>query len=304
MNLEHPFVLGHYHLRTTDINRLCKQLKFWVYASIKGGMIIGEKRVGKTYAIRYILKNLANIIGRDCYGFSVRWKFTKTFNEKRFWQRLLRATGYDTRLPGDPDRLEQRFYERILLMTEAVGVPVCVIFIDEAQNIILDEYLYLCHVFNELEEKGIRLYTWLVGQTELEHMKTMLAETNQKQVIARFMHHTFSMNGVNNARSLKTLLSQLDKRGVVAEAAEEAVQKGFELDAIATPLWNAKSEVDKECGRDTKTPWTLQQFQSVVAVLLQALGSKPDWALSIGQEELKEVIQLLQVEEPFAEADG
>ena len=42
MNLEHPFVLGHYHLKTPDINRLCKQLKFWVYASIKGGMIIGE----------------------------------------------------------------------------------------------------------------------------------------------------------------------------------------------------------------------------------------------------------------------
>ena len=88
MNLEHPFILGHYHLRTTDINRLCKQLKFWVFASIKGGMIIGEKRVGKTYAIRFILKNLARIIGRDCYGFSVRWKFTKAFNEKRFWTRL------------------------------------------------------------------------------------------------------------------------------------------------------------------------------------------------------------------------
>ena len=80
--------------------------------------------------------------------------------------------------------------------------------------------------------------------------------------------------------------------------------KGFQLDAIATHLWNAKCEVDKDSGRDKNSPWTLQQFQSVIAVLLQTLESKPDWALSIGQEELKEVIELLQVEEPLADTDG
>ena len=301
MNLEHPFVLGHYHLKTPDINLLCKQLKFWVYASIKGGMIIGEKRVGKTYAIRYILKNIARVVGRDCYGFSVRWKANKAFNEKRFWQKLLRATDYDTTLPGDPDRLEQRFYERVCLMTEEVGVPVCVVFIDEAQNIILDEYLYLCHVFNELEERGIRLYTWLVGQTELEHVKTMMAETNNRQVIARFMQNTFEMKGIDSGRSLKTLLSQLDKRGIPADAAPEAVEKGFALDEIAMPMWNAKGEVDVDHGRTKNTPWTLQQFQSVVAVLLHNLSARPDQALTLGQEELKEIIELLQVEEPFAD---
>ena len=301
MNLEHPFVLGHYHLRTTDISRLCKQLKFWVYASIKGGMIIGEKRVGKSYAIRYILKNLTKIIGRDCYGFSVRWKITKTFSEKTFWKRMLRATGYDSRLPGDADALETRFYERIDLMTQEVGVPVCVVFIDEAQNISIDEFLYLCHVFNELEEKGIRLYTWLVGQTELEHVKTMLAEMNQKQVIARFMQHTFSMNGVDNAGSLKTLLSQLVKRGIVNDAAPEAVEKGFELDSIATTIWSAKGEIDVDHGRPKKTPWTLQQFQSVISVLLHTLERNPDLAQTLGQQELKEIIELLQTDQVTVE---
>lgn len=303
MNLEHPFVLGQYHLRTTDINRLCKQLKFWVYASIKGGMIVGEKRVGKSYAIRYILENLEKIMGRDCYGFSVRWKYTKTFNERRFWNRILRATGYDTRLPGDPDRLETRFYERIELITQEVGLPVCVIFIDEAQNIILEEFLHLCHVFNELEERGIRLYTWLVGQHELEHVKTMLAEMNQKQVIARFMQHTFSMDGVNSARSLKSLLTQLVKRGIVAEAAPEAVEKGFALDELATEIWGAKGEIDTDHGRPRSTPWTLQQFQSVVSVLLEALGNSPDLALTLGREHLKEVIELLQTDKTVIEAE-
>lgn len=304
MNLEHPFVLGQYHLRTSDINRLCKQLKFWVYASIKGGMIVGEKRVGKTYAIRYILGNIARVIGRDCYGFSVRWKRSKTFSEKNFWKRLLRGTGYDTKFPGDADALETRFYERIDLMTQEIGIPVCVIFLDEAQNISLDEFLYLCHAFNELEEKGIRLYTWLVGQTELEHVKTMLAEMNQKQVIARFMQHTFSMEGVDNARSLKILLTQLDKRGIVTDAAPEAVEKGFELDSMATTIWAAKGEIDVEHGRPKKTPWTLQQFQSVISVLLHTLERNPDLALTLGQPELKEIIQLLQTDKATVEADG
>ena len=39
----------------------------------------------------------------------------------------------------------------------------------------------------------------------------------------------------------------------------------------------------------------------MVAVLLHNLSARPDQALTLGQEELKEIIELLQVEEPFAD---
>ena len=132
----------------------------------------------------------------------------------------------------------------------------------------------------------------------------MMAETNNRQVIARFMQNTFEMKGVDTGRSLKALLSQLDKRGIPADAAPEAVEKGFALDKIAMPMWNAKGEVDVDHGRTKKTPWTLQQFQSVVAVLLHNLSARPGRAQRLGQEELKEIIELLQVEEPFADVEA
>lgn len=303
MNLEDPFVLAHYHLASPDIKRLSKQLRFWVYASIKGGMITGEKRIGKTYAIKFILAHLAKVLGRDCYAFSIRWKAIDRFNETKFWKRLLGATGFNTTLPGDAERLENRFYERILLKIEQCGIPVCVVFIDEAQNITITEYLQLCHVFNELEEKGIRLYTWLVGQDELHHMKTLMREANCGQVIARFMEHSFEMRGISNARTLRTLLVQLDKQGVPEAASTRAVEAGFKLSELSSDLWAAKRTVDKENSRSVNTPWTMQQFQSIVAVLLQNLERQDASIASIAQEDLEEIIRLVQTDVSFSVDD-
>jgi len=294
MELTHPFILAHYELKTPDIRALIRQLRTWIFASIKGGMIIGEKRVGKSYAIRYVVDNIAGLLGHDCYAFRVLWKSTKHFNERRFWVRMLAATGYDTTLPGDADRLEQRFYQRIVLQCEDVGAPVCVLFLDDAQNITPDEFVFLCHAFNELESRGIRLYTWLVGQTELKHTRTLMQETGNGQIIARFMEHEFEMGGVASARTLKSLLRQLDNQGVTACAARKATDNGFVLASTANDVWSIKREVDKECGQTSAVPWTMQQFHSIIAIFVQMLELRDRKQIDVPLDELKKVIKMIQ----------
>lgn len=303
MDLSDPFVLAQYHLTTPDIKRLSKQLRFWVYASIKGGMIMGEKRVGKTYAIKHIQQNIKKVLGRECYTFCVKWKAVDRFNEKKFWIRLLAATGFDTTLPGDADRLEQRFYDRIKILTEECGIPVCNAFIDEAQNVTVAEYLQLCHVFNELEDRGVRLYTWLVGQDELENVRTLMQEANCGQVIARFMQNVFTMRGITCARTLKSLLAQLDRMGVTESIAAKAVKKGFKLADMASDIWQAKCTVDKDHGRSPGTPWTMQQFQSVVSTMLQNIEKDNSAHVRLGQDDIQEIIELIQLETHYATDD-
>ena len=303
MEIEHPFVLGHYHLRTPDITQLIKQIKFWTFASIKGAMITGEKRVGKSYAIEFLMDNIDKVVGRPCYCFSVTWKPQHHFNEKRFWNRLLSGTGFDTTLPGDADRLELRFYERILLLSQDAGLPVCYVFIDEAQNITPTEFLQLCHVFNELEKKKIRLYTLLVGQHELTDMKTLMREANCKQVIARFMEHAFDMRGIASARTLKSLLTQLDKAGFTEDAAPDCVASGYSLSDIAGTLWKAKSVVDKDYSRPKNTPWTMQRFQSVLAVILEHVNKRGPGATSMTQDDYEQIIKLIETDRSFGVDD-
>lgn len=302
MDLSDDFVLANYHLNSPDIRSLSQQIRFWVYASIKGGMITGEKRVGKTYAIRFLIRNLSFVLGHKCYAFAVRWTTTRAFQERRFWLRLLGATGFDTTLPGDSHRLEQRFYERIDVMTDEYGLPMCVMFIDEAQSISITEFLKLCHVFNELEERGIRLHTFLVGQDELHHMKTMMQEAGCGQVIARFMEHSFKMKGINNATTLKVLLEQLDKREIDIASNVYADGGGATLAALAGPLWSAKRTIEAHHGL-ANTPWTMQKFHSVVSVLVQNLERRGGSINELQQNELEEVIQVVQGDFSFPDVD-
>ena len=296
MDLNHPFTLGHYHLTTTDLRALTKQIRFWVYASIKGAMVMGEKRVGKSYTVEFLLQNMDKVVGQECYAFSVLWKLQTHFNERRFWKRLLGATGFDTTLPGDPDRLENRFYKRIKLATEAAGAPVCFLIIDEAQNVSPTEFLFLCHLFNELEKRKIRVYTLLFGQNELEHTRTLMEEANHGQVIARFMQHSFHMRGISSARSLKMLLNQLDKLGYTRDAVGEAFDADFKLADIAAPLWNAKKEVNKTRAESIDTPWTMQTFQAVLAVILQHLSRRGGSSSPMTEQDFQEIIELVHTE--------
>ena len=303
MDIEHPFVLAHYRLKTPDITRLIKQIKFWTFASIKGAMITGEKRVGKSYAIEFLMENIDKVVGRQCYCFSVEWKKQLHFNDKKFWTRLLKGTGFDTTLPGDGDRLEDRFYERVTLRTEDTGLPVCFMFIDESQNITPTEFIQLCHAFNELEKRKIRLYTLLVGQYELTDMKTLMREANCGQVIARFMEHTFEMRGITSARTLKSLLTQIDKAGYTKDAAPESVAAGFKLSDIAATLWKAKGAVDTDYSRPCNTPWTMQRFQSVLAVILQQLKRRGPKAAPLMHDDFEQIIKLIETQKSFSAED-
>lgn len=297
MDLNHPFVLAHYHLTTPDIRLLIKQIKFWVFASVKGAMIMGEKRIGKSYTIEFLLENIEKVVGQNCYAFSVLWKPQAHFNEKRFWTRLLSATGFDTTLPGDADRLEARFYKRIQLAAETAGIPVCFLIIDESQNISAAEFVLLCHLFNELEKRKIRLYTFLFGQDELEYTKTLMEDANHGQVIARFMQHSHRMRGVSSSRCLKSLLVQLDKQGFTADAVGKAVAEEYPLADIATPLWNAKKAVCRNHAESISKPWTMQTFQTVLAVILQHLSRRGTNEPPMTEDDFKEIIELVYAEE-------
>ena len=302
MELGNRFVLGHYQLMTTDIRALMKQLRFWTFASIKGAMIMGEKRVGKTYTIRFLLRNLEKVLGTDCYAISLVWKPMKQVNEKRFWRRFLRASGYNTSLPGDADVLEERLLKRIQLSCEQAGVPVCFIAIDEAQNMTPDDCALLCYLFNQIEEMNIRLYTLLFGQHELEHLKTLMEQSDQGQVIARFMQHSFVMNGVTTASGLKSLLSQIDKMGITAEELCQSPDDAFKLAGMASTLWAAKTQLHKDRGEPASTPWTMQTFHSVVAVILQHLGKRDPETEPMTQDDLYQIINLIGTRAP-ARAD-
>lgn len=304
MELGNRFVLGHYQLMTSDIRALMKQLRFWVFASIKGAMIMGEKRVGKTYTIKFLLRNLEKVLGIDCYAISLSWKPNKVINESRFWKRFLRASGYNTKLPGDADTLEDRLLTRIQLCCESKGAPVCLIVIDEAQNMSPDDFVLLCYLFNQLESKNIRLYTLLFGQHELENLKTLMEDAQQGQVIARFMQHSFEMNGVATASSLKTLLRQLDKDGYTADALGLKTDSEFKLSDISSTLWAAKTQLHRDRGEPASTPWTMQTFHSVIAIVLQHLEQR-DWQTEpMTQEDYYQIIQLVGTRATARADDG
>jgi len=117
------------------------------------------------------------------------------------------------------------------------------------------------------------------------------------------MAHSFEMRGISTARTLKNLLIQLDKKGVPEAASQPAVEAGFKLADLSSALWAAKRSVDKENSRSVNTPWTMQQFQSIVAVLLQNIEHQQDKHAWIPQEDLEAIIRLVETDVAFSADD-
>ncbi|MCX4159286.1 MULTISPECIES: ATP-binding protein [Paraburkholderia] len=153
--------------------------------------------------------------------------------------------------------LQRRFrlYNRLAEMAERASGRSLIVFVDEAQRLELEHYEWLRDVQDEMERRGVRMYTLLVGQPGTLNRKTSFRQSiDTSQIVSRFMIEEMRFEGFRSAADLEVSLSAYDD-SVFPEGSnwtftrfffQRAYDAGFRFGRQNELVWDAFSQVHRQ----------------------------------------------------------
>ncbi|WP_176317566.1 ATP-binding protein [Burkholderia vietnamiensis] len=243
----HPLLNQTYIVPTPAIAEMYARVRLCLRRGIAGAVIYGHTRWGKTYAIRYCARLLHHDL-RRIVVLSLGMPQNPSRSEALFFGMLLEATRHERADSGSALQRRLRLYHRLAEMVERAGGNTLVVFVDEAQRLELEHYEWLRDVQDELSRRGIRMFTFLVGQPGILNRKSSFKQNvDTSQIVARFMVEEMRFAGLRGAGDLKMPLGAYDS-SVFPEGSgwnytrfflQRAFDHGFRLGEQHELLWEA-----------------------------------------------------------------
>jgi type II secretory pathway predicted ATPase ExeA len=261
----HPVTMQKYIVATHSIERLYVRVKKCIKLRVPGSIVYARTRYGKTYATRYVAAALkADFPNIVTFTFSCHKR--KVPSESAFFTNLLYAIGHKECEKGTAPQKRIRLVNKLIEQLVNSKQNILVVFADEAQKLELEDYEWLREVHDELERRGYRMITFLVGQPQLKNRKTSLKEARQTQIVGRFMIDDIEFLGVCSAAEAASCLEGYDTACYPTGSEwtftryflPEAWANGLRLVPQAAVLWQAFEDAHAEGGfrMDLEVPMT------------------------------------------------
>ena len=272
---QHPVVQQTYIVPTVSIDEAYVQVKRCIRHRIPGALLVGQSRFGKTYCARYISRQL-----REDYPklvvLTVGSEKKKAPVESAFFENLLEASDHKEIRAGTNSAKRRRLIERLTEIVTRSRQNLLVLFFDEAQRLFVEEYEWLRDVHDQLERRGIRMITFLIGQQKLLNQKNALRMQGETQIIARFMIDEMPFHGVRTADEAATCLNAYDEAVYPLDSdwsytrffMPRAFNTGFRLVDQAGSLWSAFLSAHAAAGFRFAMDIPMQYFSRTVEIAL------------------------------------
>ena len=275
----HPITTGRYILATNTVDEMCNTINRWIINRIPGGIIYGRQRLGKTYAIRYAVHELA-ALHQNIPVFVTNCKKYRILNESAFFEDLSGDFGIGI-LSGKANTKRNRICAYLIEKAKDSGTNRLVILFDDAQRLTELSYEWLMDIYNELENQGITMTAILIGQEELEHQRSALIAQKKRQVIGRFMVHMHKFEGLQTKEDIVTCLSAYDDHTEAPSGSgwsftryylPEPFENGFRLKNCANDIYEAFTSIRNEHGIIGQLEIPMQFFTLTIEYFLKEFG--------------------------------
>jgi len=278
----HPIETTRYLLPTPPIDNSYQAVLQWIENRAPGGIIYGKPRFGKTRAIQYLTRLLAEKFGANLPIMTMSCRDYKIPSESTFFEDLLRAAGHGLYRSGKAAAKRDRLLEYLIEKVEFSSQNRLILFIDEAQKLHEQHYKWLIDIHNELDAHDAAAIVLLVGQDELAQQCSAFQLTKKTQIIGRFMVHQLRFNGLRGVSQIKQCLKAYDEESEYPENSEwsftkyffpAAFNSGFRLERYADSLWEAFRLTRDECGLPVDHEIPMQYFCRTVEYALRNYGT-------------------------------
>lgn len=293
----HPLVQQKYIVPTSSIEELYIRVKKLIRLRTPGGIVYAHPRFGKTYAVRYVMSVL-----REDFPKAVMLTFgcqmKRHHSEDAFFSNLLVAAGHPGALTGTIAKKRAKLNDKIVELVERSGYNWFVMFADEAQRLDVFEYEWLRDLHDELERRGVRMTTLLVGQPELLNQKSAFRMSRQTQIVARFMIDELQFHGLVNPDDVATCLAGYDSTFYPERSdwcytryfLPAAYSTGFRLVNQAAALWEAFLDAHKQARFEYDLEIPMQYFARTVEIALIENADHDDYGFTLSPDVWKRAV--------------
>lgn len=279
----HPVVMQKYIVATHSIDGLYQRVKRCIRLRVPGALVFARTRYGKTYATRYVATALKGDFP-NIVTFTFLCKKAKIPSEMAFFTNLLFALDHPKAESGTAPQKRIRVVNKLIEKLANSKQNILVVFADEAQKLELEDYVWLCEVHDELEKRGYRMITFLVGQPQLKNRKTAFKEARHTQIVGRFMIDEIEFRGVCSAEEAASCLQGYDTTcfpvgsqwTLTRYFLPQAWDRGLRLVSQAGTLWQEFEDSHLDGGFRTAVEVPMTYFTRTVEIALMDLCKDSD----------------------------
>lgn len=261
------------HLETAAMKRLSEQIHRWVWHGATGGIILGESRTGKTYAVSNIAGKL---ISRDerpipCHYYTQPHRDASTIT--MVFRELCISAGLPEKSRDQAAHLADRFLHYMIDLCIEHDSDVFVLLVDEMQRLAIKQLDAFAELHDNMHKYGVRLVVIFVGNDpECWHLLDAIEKDNLEHIRGRFFCEGETVNGLTSKKEVAMCLKQYDRLRYpedgptyTAFVLPNAVKQGFKLESLSGILWDCFSSVKRE---HRLKSWRMKYFLRAVNTLL------------------------------------
>jgi hypothetical protein len=272
----HPiFIPGEFIVKTPMMSNLLNTIYGWVANGYTGGVVLGEVRIGKTFAIEYLKSNLINRAREPIpvVSMSVSKRDVKTIAS--IFRNICFAIGKKVLKYTIADNMANElihYFGELSLTNQTRQV---VLVVDEMQRLSLHQFEAFAELYDKLAETGTNLIVVFVGNESDSSPTIKNINSNKYELISgRFFNHRTKYHGIRNIGEVKATLKQFDtiifKSHGSKTASEyflaETYMSGWRYEHLSDLIWSVFKEKYKD--KYALKSWPMQYFMVAVKLLL------------------------------------
>lgn len=275
-------------IKTPACEVLFAKLLEWITSGQLGGMVYGRPRLGKTSAVRYVLKMLQLFLKEPLPWFEVPARQEAVKTDGAFFEYLLKCVGHQ-HCTGTAGQKRTRLKEFLFERAKSSSWDAVILFFDEAQYIAETRYMWLQNLSNELEKEGVRLFVLLVGQHQLLHRRTVILEQGLEEIVGRFMAQDMPFPALTSVDSVRSCLTGYDNAKFPDEDGQpfgayyvpQAYANGWRLSSLSEDMWDAFAKVWRNSNRVAGPEVGMFYLNSAICALLNRLVNSDGSAMNL-----------------------
>jgi hypothetical protein len=272
---EHPLKRRTYRVPTPSIKAVIALVDECLFMFVGGALIHGRPRMGKSCAIDFVITDL-KARHPQLSTYKMRWIKPQVTSENAFFAALLHTVKHPAQPSASKSALRGRLVHKLRQVADTLGDDRVVLFIDEAQNLREIEYEWLRDVHDELENNGIRLFTFLFGQHQLLAQKSAFQAQDKEQIVARFMIEELAFRGIASEAECAAVMGAYDKGEFPAASGWNytrffiplAHAAGLRIAESAPRLWRAFEDAHVKAQLDGSPEIPMKYFTAAIEAAL------------------------------------
>lgn len=294
---EHSVILG-----TPPIEDVFRVVKRVVLLRENGCVFTGESGIGKTDAIERVKAMLLKEFPRLCI-FTHDAHNQQISSIRAFFKHFLNTVGQKEQ-KGETYDLRTRLVRIFVDDARISGMKLVVIFIDEANAMHLNDFLFLKDVYNDLSKEGIQLLTVLMGQApDMEKVIDDLRMEGRNDLVGRFAMRVHHMRGFSSVEDIQKIFRSMDQRNWIEFFLPMACKSGFRLENEAKNFFEAIAlDVSGSASSQVTFP-ARQTFLAIRAFLLDA-AAFDDKNIKLPANAWREAVAYAQLEDAIFRMNG